>query len=206
METETSLKKDWTMTTEAFDRLLAWLDSDRNIAAEKYEKIRQKLMKLFKWRNCTPEEDYADKTIDRVARRVFEGVLVDVKDPYLYFHGIALNLIREYWRREQKHSHEDIDDTSPLELSTVSPAEQIEQEFERDKAEHRYGCMRNCLGNLTEETREFIVEYHRGENNKEARKIMSERLQIPMNALRIRAFRVREGLEKCVEKCVKTLT
>jgi DNA-directed RNA polymerase specialized sigma24 family protein len=204
MEAETSLKKDWVMTAEAFDRLLVWLDDDRDSAAEKYEKIRLKLMKLFKWRNCTPEEDYTDKTIDRVARRVFEGATLDVKDPYLYFHGIALNVIREYWRGQQKHAHEDIDETSPLELSTESPAQKMEQEFERDVAEQRYDCMRKCMVNLPQETRDFIVEYHRGERHKEVRKAMCEKLQIPMNALRIRAFRVREGLEKCVEKCVRT--
>jgi len=205
METETSLKKDWTMTAEAFDKLLAWLDSDRDTAAEKYEKIRLKLMKLFKWRNCMPEEDYADKTIDRVARRVLEGAPVDVADPYLYFHGIALNVIREFWRREQKHSHEDIDETLPLELSTDCPSQLMEQEIEADFAEKRYDCMRKCLNELPQETREFIVLYHQGERNKDVRKEMAERMQIPMNALRIRAFRIREGLEKCVGKCARKI-
>ena len=73
MEAEISLKKDWIPSPEAFDKLLGWLDDDREIAGEKYEKIRQKLLKLFKWRNCTPEADYADITINRVTRRVFEG-------------------------------------------------------------------------------------------------------------------------------------
>lgn len=204
MKTESSLKKDWTITAEAFDKLLMWLDDDREVAGEKYEKIRLKLVKLFKWRNCTPEEEYADKTIDRVARRVCEGITVDeVKDPYLYFHGIALNVIREFWRQQQKHTHEDIDETSPTEFSTESPHQLKEQEIERDVSERRYDCMRKCLSELPQENRDFIVEYHQGERHKESRKEMSERLQIPMNALRIRAFRLRESLDKCVVKCVK---
>lgn len=203
MESEVVLKKDWTMTAEAFDKLLVWLDADREVAGEKYEKIRLKLVKLFKWRNCTSEEEYADKTIDRVARRVCEGAPVDVKDPYLYFHGIALNVIREFWRGQQKHSHEDIDETSPLEFSTESPQQIKENELEQDVAERRYDCMRKCLEQLPQETREFIVEYHQGDRHKESRKEMSDRLQIPMNALRIRAYRVRESLDKCVVNCVK---
>jgi DNA-directed RNA polymerase specialized sigma24 family protein len=204
MESEATLKKDWTITAEAFDKLLVWLDDDRDVAGEKYEKIRLKLMKLFKWRNCTPEEDYTDVTIDRVARRVFEGAEMRVADPYLYFHGIALNVIREFWRKQQKRATEDIDETSDLELSTVqSHAQKMEQELERDVAEKRYDCMRKCLLQLPEDTREFIIEYHQGERKKDARKEMSERLKIHINALRIRAFRVREGLEKCVERCVK---
>jgi DNA-directed RNA polymerase specialized sigma24 family protein len=203
MESEATLKKDWTMTAEAFDKLLVWLDDDRDAAGEKYEKIRLKLMKLFKWRNCTPEEDYTDETIDRVARRVFEGAEMRVADPYLYFHGIALNVIREFWRKQQKYTTEDIDETSQVKLSTESPAQKMEQELESGVAERRYDCMRKCLSQLPEDIREFIVEYHQGERKKDARKEMSERLKIPMNALRIRAFRVREGLEKCVEGCVK---
>jgi hypothetical protein len=102
METETSLKKNWTITPEAFEKLLVWLDAeDREAAGLKYEKIRLKLLKLFKWRNCQPEEYYADETIDRVTRRVAEGAPVEVRDPYLYFHGIALNVIREFWRGQQ---------------------------------------------------------------------------------------------------------
>lgn len=192
------------MNAEAFEKLLVWLDDDREVAGEKYEKIRLKLVKLFKWRNCAPEEEYADETIDRVARRVSEGAAVDVKAPYLYFHGIALNVIREYWRGQQKHTVEDIDETSPLELSTKSPAAEMEEKHDRHFAEQRYDCMKKCLQNLPQDARDFIVEYHQGERKKDARKEMSERLRIPMNALRIRAFRVREGLEKCVEKCVKT--
>jgi hypothetical protein len=34
----------WVLTREAFERLLAWLDPDRERAGQKYEKIRQKLV------------------------------------------------------------------------------------------------------------------------------------------------------------------
>src|SRR5437868_10667171 len=117
MESERTLKKDWEVTPEAFEKLLGWLDADIEAAAEKYEKVRQKLMKLFKWRNCIPEEDYADMTINRVTRRVYENTPVDVSDPYLYFHGTALNVIREYWRGQLKRKHEAIDTADPASLA-----------------------------------------------------------------------------------------
>jgi hypothetical protein len=44
--------RDWVLTSEALDRLLEQLDSDRDRAAEKYEQIRQRLIKLFRWRGC----------------------------------------------------------------------------------------------------------------------------------------------------------
>jgi DNA-directed RNA polymerase specialized sigma24 family protein len=187
--------------------LLTWLDSeDREAAGIKYEKIRLKLVKLFKWRNCQPEEDYADETINRVTRRIAEGAPVEVREPYLYFHGIALNVVREFWRSQQKHKQEDFDSLAPAEFSAESAERKMEREFEQAQAENRYRCMNQCLRELPDETREFIVEYHHGERKKDARKLLSERLKIPLNALRIRACRIRADLEKCVEKCVKKIS
>ena len=203
METETTLKKDWTVTPEAFEKMLAWLDSDREVAGEKYEKIRQKLIKLFKWRNCTPEEEYADITINRVTRRIYERASVDVSNPYLYFHGTALNVIREYWRGQLKHKQENFEALDPLKFAAENPQQKIEQESEQKQTSNHFACMQECLHELTPELRDFIVEYHRGESKKDVRREMAERLQVPLNVLRIRACRVRESLQKCVEKCVK---
>ena len=206
MDTKTSLKKNWTITPEAFEKLLAWLDAeDREAAGIKYEKIRQKLIKLFKWRNCQPEELYADETIDRVTRRVAEGAAIDVRDPYLYFHGIALNVVREFWRGQQKHKQEDYDSHAPAEITADSAERRMERELEQAQIENRYRCMNQCLRELPEEVREFIIEYHHGERKKDARKLLSERLKIPLNAVRIRACRIRAELEKCVENCIKKL-
>lgn len=203
METETSLKKDWMVTPEAFDVMLRWLDPDREAAGEKYEKIRLKLIKLFKWRNCTPEEEYADIAINRVTRRIYENAIIETDNPYLYFHGTALNVLREFWRGQLKHRREDLESLELLAHPAENPQQKIEQELEEQKTENRYGCMQECLRELPMETRQFIVEYHQGESKKDARKEMAERLKVPLNVLRIRACRVREGLRKCVENCVK---
>jgi len=203
VETETTLKKDWKVTPEAFEKMLAWLDSDREVAGEKYEKIRQKLIKLFKWRNCTPEEEYADITINRVTRRIYESAPVEVSNPYLYFHGTALNVIREFWRGQLKHKQEDFETLDPLEFADENPQQKIEQELERKQTQNRFACMQECLRELPPENQDFIVEYHHGESKKDARKEMAERLNVSLNVLRIRACRVRESLQKCVDKCVK---
>lgn len=205
METDIVLKKDWIPTPEAFDKLLGWLDADREKAGEEYEKIRQKLLKLFKWRNCTPEEDYADITINRVMRRVSENVEVPNEKPYLYFHGTALNVIREFWRGQLKHKQQDLDSVNPTELATESPAELLEHEYEEGRRASRYNCMKDCLRELPPDTQKFIVEYHHGESKKDVRKQMAETLNVPLNVLRIRACRVREGLQKCVDGCVKKI-
>ena len=160
-------------------------------------------MKLFKWRNCTPEEDYADITINRVTRRIYENAPVDVSNPYLYFHGTALNVVREFWRGQLKHKSEELEKLTPLELAAESPEQKIEQEFEQAQTAKQFDCMRECLSQLPAETREFIVQYHHGELKKDVRKEMAEKLKVPLNTLRIRACRIRSGLEQCVEKCLK---
>lgn len=203
MEAEISLKKDWEITPEAFEKLLEWLSHDREAAGREYENIRRKLIKLFKWRNCTPEEEYADMTITRVMRRIVEGAEVNVEKPYLYFHGTALNVIREYWRKQQKFKQEDFETLDQTKIASESPEQELEQEFEREKSASRFDCMKKCLNELSPEKRDFIIKYHHGEKKKDVRKAMAEKLHITMNVLRIRACRVREGLQNCLQTCVK---
>lgn len=201
-----TFKKDWQPTPEAFEKMLIWLDADSMVAAEKYETVRNKLIKLFKWRNCIPEEEYADITINRVNRRIYESADVDVKDPYTYFHGTAINVIREYWKREQKYQHEDIEKPG-RDLVGGKTAEEIVDERAMHNADaHRYNCMQDCLRELPDDNRDLIVTYHNGDNKKEVRKALADRMKVPINVLRIRACRIRDGLQTCVDGCVKKRT
>jgi hypothetical protein len=50
---------------------------------------------------------------------------------------------------------------------------------------------------------DLISRYHETEGmDKARRKALADSLRLPMNALRIRAYRVRVGLENCVESCL----
>src|SRR5262249_36046354 len=40
-------KTHWTLTLEAFERLLRWLSPDRDAAGRKYEQIRTKMVRFF---------------------------------------------------------------------------------------------------------------------------------------------------------------
>ena len=203
MATDGSPKKDWTVTPEAFEKMLRWLDDDLEQAGEKYEKIRQKLIKLFKWRNVVPEEEYADITINRVTRRIDESAAVEVENPYSYFHGTALNVIREYWRGQLKHKHVEMDAADPAVLSVADAEDEMDRENERRAEERRYGCMRECINELPADSRNLIIEYHHGDNKKELRKRLAERLGVELSVLRIRACRLRDALQTCVGRCVK---
>ena len=75
----------------------------------------------------------------------------------------------------------------------------------RAGVEQRLDCLEKCLDHLADETRTFIVEYYREENGIkiEQRKMLAARLSTTLNALRLRASRLRRELGKCTDKCVE---
>src|SRR5678816_2036505 len=89
-------RQKWSLTQTAFDSLLACLDSDRDIAADRYLRMRRDLVRLFEWRGCSTPDDYADETINRCARRIQEGE--EIRDVVTYSIGVARMLLREMCR------------------------------------------------------------------------------------------------------------
>ena len=94
-----SMKKDWILTGESFDLLLAWLDSDRELAGEKYEQIRRGLIKIFVCRGCREAEDLADETIKRVSSKINEiapNFIGKFEEKVRYFYGVGKKVQLEY--------------------------------------------------------------------------------------------------------------
>ena len=65
-------------------------------------------------------------------------------------------------------------------------------------------CLRNCLQTLSPDNRQLILQYYQGEKGEKIqnRKKLIERLGVPVNTLRMRALRLRERLQSCVEECL----
>ena len=200
----TSRKKEWVLTREALDKLLACLDKNREQAASRYEIIRRKLMKYFECRRCCFPEDLADETINRVARKIFEGKEIWASDPANYFYGVARNVLKEYRAGLER-------ELSLLEALPSPPCEsalrQQEMEFERNNLERQLACLEYCLEQLSPENRRIIMNYYQGEKGERIknRKLIAERLGIPTNALRIRVHRIREKLEQSVAERLRCL-
>lgn len=184
-------KKEWALTKEAFDGFLARLDIDRNKAGEKYESVRLKLLKYFRWRGSDSCDIDADETINRVARRIQEGENVYNLNAYLY--GVAKLVYSETLRLRNRN--EVLDEASCVEVSNI--------EVDSDAVE-RQACLTRCLGYLTDDDRETIIEYYQFEKGKkiEHRKQLARRFGITLNALRIKAHRQRVNLEACVRECL----
>jgi RNA polymerase sigma factor (sigma-70 family) len=182
-------KNKWTLTQNAFDLLLAQLDSDRQQAGTKYESLRRKLVKFFEWRGCSFPEDLADDTINRLAMNLEAGEKICHFEAYCA--GIARHVFLENLRARR---HEQAVESAPDSFATSA-----------DVSEQRQQCLERCLQQLPPERFQLIVQYYQ-ENRQariEARQNLAARLDIPLNALRIRAYRIRAHLEDCVKQCMK---
>jgi DNA-directed RNA polymerase specialized sigma24 family protein len=184
-------RSKWNLTQNAFDLLLAQLDADRHEAGNKYEALRRKLIKFFEWRGCSFPEDLADETINRVARNLETGE--QIHHFVAYCVGTARHVFLESLRN---HQREEALQATPQSL----PPSVEEQDLRR-------GCLECCLRELSQEDLNLIVEYYQEDKQARinARRNLAARLDIPLNALRIRTYRIRVRLEGCVDQCMRRL-
>jgi len=180
------MNKNWVLSQEAFDALLDWLDSNREQAAIRYEEIRARLITIFTGRGCVDAEDLADETINRVTRRLSQIKEDFTGDPTRYFFGVANFIHMEYMRRK------------PPQPSPFPPTDSNQLEVE-------FRCLEHCIASLSEENRYLLLKYYgvEGGSKVEKRKQLAKELGIAPNALRIRAYRIRLGLQECVENCIE---
>ncbi|HEX9959500.1 MAG TPA: RNA polymerase sigma factor [Pyrinomonadaceae bacterium] len=183
------MDKENVINQENFDVLLNWLDRNREIAGQKYEKIRRRLIRIFLGRGCFEAEELADETINRVTRRLPQVAADYVGEPTHYFYAVA-NKIHLEWLRKQKKINE-------LPLNETHNHAETESETE-------YECLETCLEALPNEQRGLIVEYYRDEKSAkiENRRQIAEKLGINVSTLQVKAFRIRSRLKECLQKCL----
>ena len=183
----------WILTKEALDRLLDCFSPDREEAARKYLAMQIKLTRYFEWQSSPSPADEADKTMNRVARKIEEGA--DIQNLPGYFRKVAHIVFLESLRPGQT--------SIPLDDLSEIPAE---QPVEDDHKEARLRCLDECLDLQSNENRQLILGYYRDVRRAKIdhRRQLAEESTI--NALRIRACRIRKGLEKCVKDCVNQMS
>ena len=186
-------RQKWTLTQDAFDRLLIAFGGDRDSGSEKYLEIRGNLMRFFEWRGCSFPEDHADETINRIARKIDEGE--EILNPAGYAMGVARLLLLEILKSRQREQ------SALNEIGTASDVYVAVDDSDEDRLE----CLRKCLQTLSADNRKLILEYYQGEKSEKIqnRKKLLDSLGIPVNTLRMRALRLRERLQGCVEACME---
>lgn len=183
------MANDTSKTENSFELLLNWLDSDQTSAAQKYESIRLRLTKIFYARGCYIAEELADETIERVTKKVAGLIDSYEGDPAIYFYAVAKNVFREWTRKP---------DTEEL------PARISKTESSTQEAELRDQCLTRCMETISGKQAEFIIEYYKRDKKRkiELRKKLANELGVSTETLRVRAYRIRTILQKCVLECV----
>jgi len=178
------------LTQNNFDSLLEWLDSNRAKAGEKYENIRNGLIQVFNYKGCVSSEELADETIDRVARKANELRLSYVGNPARYFYGVGKKVYLEYAKKKPT-----------LELPTVLRADDQWENVERE-----YDCLDRCLQKLNDRNRVLLLRYYAESKQAkiDSRRALLQAFNLKPSALRVRVFRLKATLERCVRKCLET--
>jgi len=198
-------KKDWALTQSAFCNLLEWLDEGTDSSGEKYLEIRRRLVAYFDRKDCFAPDELADETLNRVARRLAEEGEITDTTPAHYCYIVAKFVFLEYLRRTER-SQVRLDEIGASAQPSLNPSATDESSEEARRQEKRLDCLERCLGKLDTESRELIIRYYQGEQRAkiENRRALAEALGITVNALSVRACRLRDRLETCVGKCLNT--
>jgi DNA-directed RNA polymerase specialized sigma24 family protein len=175
-----------------YDSLLTWLSPDRSEAVAKFQRIRVDLIRIVASRGCPVPEDLADEAIERVARKVPQIAVDYVGDPALYFHAVVRNVHREYIRRRKPSSLEREPGTARDEDET---------------AESHSRCLDQCLKTISAADQALILDYYSQDRADKIarRKAIATEIGVGLNALRIRAYRIRERLFQCVTRCLEAV-
>lgn len=173
-------------TQDDFDKLLAWLDPDRDRAGELYKKIQRKLIGVFACQGCLEPEDLADQTFNVVTSKIDWLTVNYVGEPAPYFYAVAKKIRQETLRKKPV----------PLVPQPDPPSEEEQKVFE---------CLDQCLAELSQSDRELVLEYHQGQKSEKIlnRERLAEARGMSRNALRIKVYYIRSRLRQSLQMCLK---
>lgn len=188
-------KAPWKLSASAFRNLLRWLDEGVDSEGRKYLVIRTRLVAYFDRKGCRLADELADETLNRIARRLEEEGEIETETPAKYCYIVARFVFLESTRAQSREES----------LRPKIPHENTEEDRdERETRERMLDCLDECAAKLEAANRELILRYYLGEERAkiENRRGLAKSLGLTMNALSIRACRIRDKLETCVTQCV----
>jgi RNA polymerase sigma factor (sigma-70 family) len=154
--------------------------------------MHRRLAGYFDRKNCELPDDLADETLNRVMRRFHENASVSGTPPARYCYIVAKFVFLEHLRRP-KRAESDLELLQRIPASAGMP----------NKDENLLDRLDCCLQKLDPRDRALILEYYVGEQRAkiESRRNIAAKLGLTVNAVSIRACRIREKLEACMKTC-----
>ena len=202
MVTQRLFREEPQLTELAFNRLLAWLDDGVDSRGETYLEMRRRLVAYFDRRNRQSADELADETLNRIGRTL-EHSEIATRPPARYCYVVAKFVLLEDFRRERRHIP--LSEPRVAEAVQMRAARSVRPDPDFAVRTQRLDCLDSCLEQLKPVQRDLIVEYYRDSRRQkiERRRDLAGRLGITMNALGIRASRIRDTLLDCLERCGK---
>ncbi len=201
MLTQELLREAPILTQLAFTRLLEWLDDGVDSHGDRYLEMRRRLVSYFDRRNRPNADELADETLNRISRTLEQTGAIATKPPARYCYVVARFVLLEDLRRSRKHVP--LDEPRSIEASRAHSTYVDESNERLMLREQSLDCLDHCLRQLKPEQRDLAIEYYRDARRQriDRRRDLATRLGITMNALAIRACRIRDALLTCVEGC-----
>jgi RNA polymerase sigma factor (sigma-70 family) len=182
---------------EAFQRLLQALSPEPAEAASRLAALLARLQKFFLWSRFDAPDDLAWEVLSRVARKLLEGEpIVNIE---AYSSGVARLVAKEAHTRLRRESEalrefeRSIEQNHPHELQGAAL-----------RSERASGALEACLNELSPQNRDILLRYYEGDEGARIRnrQQLAAQLGISLNALRNRALRLRERMEKSLREAL----
>jgi hypothetical protein len=192
-------QQGWVLSPRVFDALLNWLDEGLNSSGKTYLEMQRRLVSYFDRKNCSTPYELADETLNRVARRLEEEGTIESETPAKYCYIVARFVFMEYLRESHRAG------IALDEVRRQTPGDYFLVPEDHNDEEKRLVCLGRCTSQLEPVNRELLRQYYVGKGRVKIanRRSLAESLGITMNALAIRACRLRDKLEACARQCVK---
>src|SRR5262245_48848420 len=191
-------KKNWVLTEAALSRLLGWLDEGTDSGGQSFLEMRRRLVHYFARKNCLNPDELADESLNRIARRLEEEGAIESESPARYCYIVARFVFMEHLRQVNR------EDQVMAEMTRRHTASEFEMTEDRRVKERMLNCLEQCTRKLEATSRQIISRYYVGQERIkiENRRALARSLGITVNALSIRACRIRDKLEACVRECL----
>ncbi len=175
------------LTAESYTLLLKACSSEEKEAALAYAKLRDSLTRFFQIKGDAAADEAADETLDRVAAKLGENILIS--DLTKYSFGVARLVFLEHLRKTNKEKK----------AFENYRAENAHQNFDEETDD--FSPFRECFESLPNEDKSILRAYFDDLPQTkliENRQKLTVNLGIAMNNLRLKIFRLRRRLEDCV--------
>lgn len=180
------------LSAEEWTALLVYLGPEPTSTPARYEQIRQRIIRLFRWRGGGSPDDLADATFDRVAKLLVEG-RAGSAEPEAFVVGVARYVLLEDVKRGRGTVPFEADRHAGTTAEALDGPSIIEQT--RD-------ALDECMGSLDDAARSLILGYYAGEGRAriDARGALASAANAGDGTLRVRVHRIRAKLEECVRR------